>query len=598
MGHVTSVDETAPGARDACARQARMTELGAEYAYYDTRELVRLAREELDGGGTLPGTFVALMRRSARTAYLTDKALVRLLDRVTDPVLSPGEAWADRAMGEAPAGLLAHLVTATSARPTTAWDAGALALCGGRPEDVRDAAVRWLGLVGAPRTHPLHLHAGEHDHNRTYDVHNADALKGLAWLLSLLPPDPAAVRALGALVETSLRKVPGIGPHSPKVANAAVLALARTDHEAALGELARLSAKVTHKGTLKQLLAALDARAAARGLGREEIEELAVPAHGLTSVGRRDLRLGDAHGLLEVHGTKVRIVWTNAEGRQVATAPAEVRRDHAEALKEIKASAKDIEKALSAQSDRLDRQFLGRRTWTYATWRTRLHDHPLVGTLARRLIWLVESETPMLDGRTLDGDPVCVRPDARITLWHPLGRPEEEVAAWRERLDELGVTQPFKQAHRETYPLTDAERATADHSHRFAGHVLRQHQLNTLAARRGWTAKLRLCVDDSYPPLHRELPAWGLRAEFWVEGAGGDGDGDLTSSYAYTRVTTDQVRFHPMDAEHNKAHASGGGYTTRSEPVPLERVPELVLSEVLRDVDLFVGVAGTPTLRS
>ena len=36
------------------------------------------------------------------------------------------------------------------------------------------------------------------------------------------------------------------------------------------------------------------------------------------------------------------------------------------------------------------------------------------------------------------------------------------VASWRRRLEELGITQPFKQAHREVYLLTEAERRDAD----------------------------------------------------------------------------------------------------------------------------------------
>ncbi|MFF0472368.1 DUF4132 domain-containing protein [Streptomyces sp. NPDC004284] len=589
-----------PGDQLSTERLKRIEELQTQYAYGYAAdgELVTLARGELDAGRPLPGGFVAMLRRCQKTAYLADETLGRILGRIDDPVLNPGEPWAEQAMAEAPPGLLAHLLTATGARPTAAWDKKALALAAAAesPEALRDTAARWLGLVGAPRTIELYVHEGWADHNKTYDPCNADALKGLAWLVSLLPPDPAAVRALGRLVETSLRKVPGIGPHSPKVANAAVLALARTDHEAALGELARLSAKVTYKGTLKQLTAALDAKAAALGVGREEIEELAVPAYGLAEVGRREIRLGDSHGLLEVHGAKTKLTWTNAKGKRVAAVPAEVRRDHAEALKELKASAKDIEKMLGAQSDRLDRQFLARRSWNLRTWRERILDHPLVGTLARRLVWALGGETPVLfdgtDLRTLDGEPVCASPTATVTLWHPVGRPAAEILAVRERLERLGVTQPFKQAHRETYPLTDAERTTATYSNRFAGHILRQYQLNALAVQRGWTAKLRLAVDDSYPPLSRELPEWGLRAEYWVEGVGGDQDGDLTGSYAYAQVTTDQVRFHRIDAEQNWAHAGGGAYTVRSQPVPLREIPEQVLSEVLRDVDLFVGVAS------
>ena len=68
------------------------------------------------------------------------------------------------------------------------------------------------------------------------DPNNAEGLRGLAWLLSFLPPHPDIARALGTLVETSLRRIAGHGPRDPKVANAGVLALSRIDGEAALAE--------------------------------------------------------------------------------------------------------------------------------------------------------------------------------------------------------------------------------------------------------------------------------------------------------------------------------------------------------------------------
>jgi hypothetical protein len=56
------------------------------------------------------------------------------------------------------------------------------------------------------------------------------------------------------------------------------------------------------------------------------------------------------------------------------------------------------------------------------------------------------------------------------------------------------------------------------------------------------------------------------------------------------------VRFYAAGAARNHAHAGGGGYeqwgTEPADPLPLADVPPLVLSEILRDVDLFVGVAS------
>ncbi len=60
---------------------------------------------------------------------------------------------------------------------------------------------------------------------------------------------------------------------------------------------------------------------------------------------------------------------------------------------------------------------------------------------------------------------------------------------------------------------------------------------------------------------------------------------------------TVQGRIYRIDAAQRSAHAGGGGYQGRwsgedAEPMALEERPPLVFSDILRDVDLFVGVAS------
>ncbi|MEW2079394.1 DUF4132 domain-containing protein [Streptomyces sp. NPDC013433] len=585
-------------------RREALDEVGRWHSFWYTSRFDVLAEAELSAGRPLAPAVVAVVRRSALNAA-TCKELALLGKSLTDPVLNVGEQWSEQALRDATGpdwgALLAHAATAGSSRPTAEWDTRARALVDALGADrVRETVLSWLALVGRPRTLPLVRPVYGPDPNNTFDPCNATALRGLAWLLSLLPPHPDTPRALGALVETSLKKVAGLGPRSPKIAGAGVFALARIDGEAALAELARLATRVTFKTTAKLLDAALQERATALGLGRDEIEELAVPAYGLTGVGRAEHRFGDATAVLEVDGTRARLTWRNAAGKTVKSVPAAVQRDHAEEVKELKAAVKDVDKMLSAQSERLDRLFLARRTWPYAAWRERYLDHPLVGTLARRLLWTVDG-TPAgyTDGalRTLTDDPVTG--GTEVALWHPVGREPAEIVAWRDWLERHGVTQPFKQAHREVYLLTDAERTTRTYSNRFAAHVLRQHQFHSLAAVRGWRDQLRLCVDGSAPPATRALPAWDLRAEYWIEGDGQEYGVDTTDSGTYLRLRTDQVRFYPIDAPGNSAPCYGGAYSmglrdgqNPVDPIPLEDIPPLVLSEVLRDVDLFVGVAS------
>jgi hypothetical protein len=194
-----------------------------------------------------------------------------------------------------------------------------------------------------------------------------------------------------------------------------------------------------------------------------------------------------------------------------------------------------------------------------------------------------------VDGRTWQPGP-----SAEVTLWHPIQDPVAEVLRWRDLLLAENVVQPFKQAHREVYLLTDAERRSEIYSNRFAAHILKQHQFAALAAARGWQHRLRLLVDDFAPPTHRELPAFALRAEYWVEGVGADHRSDTTEVGAFRHVATDQVRFYAIGSEMAHAHASGGGFVVAEgvEPLRLDDVPALAFTEVMRDVDLFVGVAS------
>jgi hypothetical protein len=510
----------------------------------------------------------------------TSVQLREVLAEIAGPLVYPGDAWADQILADLPGlepawrQVVAHAGTAMSAKPSTAWTKRATELLADLdPDQVRTVLGGWLAAATRPPT-------------EIPQYRNADLLRGLLWMIALTPCDPETVRRLGSLTEAMLHRLPGVGPACPKLANAAVGVLARTAGEAALAQLARLSARVTYRGTLNEINKALDAMATAQGVSRDEIEELAVPRYGLTSVGVRTVAFGGCRAEVAVLGTTAVVTWYAESGRRIKSPPAAVRRDHPQALAELKDTVKDLSAMLSAQVDRLDRIFLARRSWPVAAWSERYLDHPVVGVLARRLIWLVDGVAcGYADGalRTLADVEVAAPDGATVELWHPIGRPVAETVAWRDWLERHQIVQPFKQAHREVYLLTPAEEATGTYSNRFAGHVLRQHQFHALAAARGWRDRLRVMADTDRPPATRDLPRWGVRAEYWVDGIGDRYDTDTADSGSYLRLTTDQVRFYALEPQGNGRDA---------EPLPLAQLPPLLFSEVMRDVDLFVGVAS------
>lgn len=531
--------------------------------------------------------------------------------------LAPGDVWADAASSELAAlpadlrnawlELLQECAAAGGSAPSAKWLKATrppLERIGAGP--FRAALQRWFALADQPRTTPIETAWGGQRAAALLQDRNADILKGLAWLCAE-QADRQLARALAALAISSYRKLPGVGPRCPRLGNACIWALGQMPGHDAMAQLALLKLRVRLPGARKMVEAVLRGAAERSGLAPDELEELLAPTYGLAEVGLRRESLGDVAAELAVAGSSVELRYLRADGRRLASAPRAAREQFADELKELTQAAADIKAMLPAQRDRIEQLYLQQKTWPLDTWRERYLDHPLVGTLARRLIWRFEqaghaSTATWHAGRLVehDGQPLPELDAAtRVALWHPLDSATEDVLAWRDWLAAHEIQQPFKQAHREIYLLTDAERTTRVYSNRFAAHIIRQHQFNALCAARGWKNQLRLMVDDEYPPAQRILAAWGLRAEYWVEGAGDAYGTDTNETGTYLYLATDQVRFYPIDAARHYAHASGGGYHRAwgqggpaPEPLPLEQVPALVLSEIMRDVDLFVGVGS------
>lgn len=527
--------------------------------------------------------------------------------------LAPGDVWADVALSELPglepkiqtawAELLLHCLRATGSAPSSKWLKGTdkyLEVIG--KQEFFHKLLHWFPFVDKPRPATI----AQHLPNYNLLPVNADILKGLAWLCSK-SDDPEIARMLTTLAVTAYRKIPGSGPRAAKVGNACFWALGNMPGSEGVAQLSILKIKVKTSTAQKLIASALEIAAQRMGMTAETIEEMSVPTYGLEKVGLRRDDFEDVISELRVNGSEVEQVWARKDGKVLSSAPKAIQEKYSEELKEITQAGKDIRKMLPAQRDRIDNSYLLQKRWAFADWQTHYLNHPLVGTIARRLIWKFNKDDTSVSGIWFEGQIVgrdkkpleWLDDSTTVELWHPIHVESNVVLEWRQWLLEHEVRQPFKQAYREIYLLTDAERNTGVYSNRYAAHILRQHQFNSLCAARGWKNALRLMVDAEFPPASKVLPQWGLRAEYWVEGIGDQFGTDTNETGTYLYLTTDQVRFYPLNAVENRAHANGGGYSAVrwggrgiAEPLPLEEIPPLVFSEIMRDVDMFVGVAS------
>ncbi|MES5818267.1 DUF4132 domain-containing protein [Streptomyces sp. RG80] len=273
------------------------------------------------------------------------------------------------------------------------------------------------------------------------------------------------------------------------------------------------------------------------------------------------------------------------DGRPLKTVPAPVRRDHAGLVKELRDLVKRVGIQLGTLARALEGGFTVDTVHPYGRWRTELAGHPLARAVVRRLIWEVEvapsqwrAFLPAIEDLhdtpddTPDEAPGEVPDDARVRLWHPIRSDADTVRAWRDRLVDGRIRQPFKQAFREIYRLTPAEEETRVHSLRFAAHLVHYQRMAALFRARGWRSRLLGPWDcgDGDAAL-RTLGAGEWRAAFahtYVDW--GDGGGV---------ASTDRVSFE---------RRVGGAW----RQAPLAEIPPMVFSEAMRDVDLFVGVTS------
>jgi hypothetical protein len=234
--------------------------------------------------------------------------------------LVPGEYWSDAVNEHIAAqsvssrenwvALLKHALGATTARPSDRWrkNGGELVAKIGALS-VREAIETCLTLVAKGRAAAgIPAYAGD-TRGGADSIHdeNANALRGLLWLIPLLPGHEDLIRLVASVALSAYKKVPGVGPRAVKVGNAAVYCLSQMVSPGAMGQLAMLKVRVRFGTAQKEVEKAFDAAAVELNLPRDQVEEMSVPACGLEDVGMREEVLGRYRAQIAVTGSKAEL---------------------------------------------------------------------------------------------------------------------------------------------------------------------------------------------------------------------------------------------------------------------------------------------------
>ena len=403
-----------------------------------------------------------------------------------------------------------------------------------------------------------------------------ELFKGMIWATTFLN-EPKITELIESIGLTCFKKIPTHGAISVKLGNACLYALANLPNRGGIEQLLHFRNKITYPSVRKNIKKHLHLLAEQYNMTTDELEEMAVSDFKLSPSFKISEGFDTYLGEISItHDGKVETSWMDGKNRVLKNAPKSI---DSIAVKEFKGQAKKLKNYLSVQRSRLENIFLRRRQWRYEIWEKYYHYHPLIRHLSNRLIWqftldekieaaiFFEEQWQTYAGKVID----WIDERTSIELWHPLNASATEVLQWRTWLETNQIRQPFKQAFREIYLLTDAERTTRSYSNRFAAHILRQHQFAALCKIRNWQYKLKgQWANESIPTI--SISTWNMTAEFWVEI---DWEGEATERGAFQLIFTDQVRFYED-----------------GEQMEMNDVPAMVFSEIMRDVDLFVGVTS------
>ncbi|MFL6075462.1 MAG: DUF4132 domain-containing protein [Mycobacteriales bacterium] len=263
-------------------------------------------------------------------------------------------------------------------------------------------------------------------------------------------------------------------------------------------------------------------------------------------------RIGDYLVAVRMAGADA-VITVSRAGRPLKSVPAAVRADPRYA------ELRRHQERLRDQARRLRSSLIERLVTDAGTLEpdelAELRDVPSVAAMLSALIWSDWRDTiGLLDEVELDGPVTAVHP-YQLYRRGLLGHWQAEVV--RRRLQ-----QPVKQAFRELYLLTPAEREAGDRSRRFAGHTVNGKVAGQLLSGRGWS------THGEYDEYQATRPVGGgftAALQCGVHGYFGLGE-----------VAIGELRF------------LAGGMVT-----PLAGVPPVAFSEVMRDLDLVVSVAAS-----
>jgi hypothetical protein len=305
--------------------------------------------------------------------------------------------------------------------------------------------------------------------------------------------DADAARELGPMIKAW---APG---GFPSRAQLGIDVLRAMGTDAALLEIHKTAERVRSRALARHAKKTMEAIAKERGLSREELADRLVPDLDLDDDGSRTFDYG---------GRTFRVVFdehlvasiVDQKGNARKDLPRPNAGDDETLAQEARAAFRTMKKeAKSIAKDRilrLERAMIEGRSWPRDTFMSFFALHPLLGHLARRLVWGVVADDPRRPDPTfrvaedgtladIDDEELELTDDAKVVVVHPATLSDATRRRWGDLLVDYELLQPFPQLER-PLPTLSNEDAGSTSFDRWQDPIPSKKVLRLV--RRGWRA--------------------------------------------------------------------------------------------------------------
>lgn len=194
-----------------------------------------------------------------------------------------------------------------------------------------------------------------------------------------------------------------------------------------------------------------------------------------------------------------------------------------------------------------------------------LDKNPVVRPMISKLVFRCSGALGLFDGEHLtdpDGTVLCAEEDAQVTVAHPVRLYQSgKWLCFQQYIFDHKIVQPFKQVFRELYVKTGDELG-CDRSRRYDGNQIQPKKAAACLRQRRWVVDIEAGLQKVY--YQENIVATVFALADW---------------------------FTPADIEAPTLEYVAFFHRKTGEPIKIDDIPDVIFSEVMRDVDLAVSVA-------